>query len=82
MADAAEAQEIARVDQALKRLRANLGHPSAKELVRILKHSRASDIAVQRASQLQCSVCVCVCVCVCVPITSGQQRPFLLRFPN
>ena len=58
--DAAEqddAQQVARVDQALKRRHANLGHPSTKDLIRILKHSRASDLAIRRASALQCSVC-------------------------
>ena len=51
-----DAQQVARVDQALKRLHANLG-PSTKDLIRILKHSRASDLAIRRASALPCSVC-------------------------
>ena len=64
--DAAEqddAQQVARVDQALKRLHANMGHPSTKDLIRILEHSRASDLAIRRASALQCSIC------------ANQQRP-------
>ena len=59
----ADAAQIARIDQALKRLHTNLGHPSLKDLIRILKHSRASDLAVQRAAALRCSVC------------ANQQRP-------
>ena len=50
-------EQVHKVDQALKRLHANLGHPSSRELNRILKHSGASSLAVQRASLLQCSVC-------------------------
>ena len=46
-----------RTMQALKKLHANLGHPSTKELVRVLRHSGASEEAVRLAGQLQCSVC-------------------------
>lgn len=42
---------------ALKRLRANLGHPSNKDLVRILKRINASETAIRMAQQFQCSVC-------------------------
>ena len=56
-------EQVQKVDQALKRLHANLGHPSRKELERILKHADASSLAVQRVSHLQCSAC------------SNHQRP-------
>ena len=54
---AADPQLVQRVDQALQKLHNNLGHPSAKELTRILKHSGASGLALQRVSALECSVC-------------------------
>ena len=53
-------QEIARirkVDAALQKLHNNLGHPTARELTRILRHSQASEEAVSRVSHLRCSVC-------------------------
>ena len=55
--DPQEQQRLIKIDQALLKLHTNLGHPSNKELVRVLKHSGASDRAVQRASSLSCSVC-------------------------
>ena len=51
------------VDAALKKLHCNLGHPSQRELLRVLRHSGASDLAIARASLFQCSVC------------ANQQRP-------
>ena len=45
------------VDRALHKLHANLGHPTTRELVRILRHSGASERAIRRAALLQCSVC-------------------------
>ena len=47
-----------KVDTALKKLHANLGHPSSRELIRVLKHSGASSHAIERANKLQCSVCM------------------------
>ena len=35
----------------------NLGHPSNKDLVRILKHSRASETAIRLAQDFTCAVC-------------------------
>ena len=55
--DVEQAEEVRRIDRALKRLHANLGHPSSKELVRILKHSGASEKAISRVSSMECSVC-------------------------
>ena len=46
-----------RIDNALKKLHCNLGHPASRELVRVLKHSNASARAIERAAQLQCPVC-------------------------
>ena len=59
-------EQVARegqVDRALKKLHSNLGHPSNKELVRLLKHSNASQMAIDRAQNFQCPVC------------ANQQRP-------
>ena len=46
-----------KVDAALKKLHANLGHPSSRELIRVLRHSGASAHAIERANKLQCSIC-------------------------
>ena len=46
-----------KVQQAVKKLHQNLGHPSTKDLVRILRHSNASTEAVKAAQNLTCSVC-------------------------
>ena len=50
-------ERVRQVDLALKRLHSNLGHPSARELTRVLKHSNASSLALQRVSHLACPVC-------------------------
>ena len=42
---------------ALKRLHTNLGHPSTREFLRVLKHSKASQEAINAAKNFQCSVC-------------------------
>ena len=55
--------ETLKIDQALRKLHNNLGHPSSKDLMRILKHSNASQQALERVQYLQCQVC------------SNQQRP-------
>ena len=46
-----------KIDAAIRRLHSYLGHPSHKELVRVLKHSGASELASQRATQFSCPVC-------------------------
>ena len=43
--------------QSLKRLHVNLGHPSAANLMRVLKHGGASKEAVELAKELECDVC-------------------------
>ena len=55
--DEEDVEECRMIDRALKRLHANLGHPSSKELVRILKHSGASHKAIGRLASTECSVC-------------------------
>ena len=47
----------ARVEQAVRKLHANLGHPSNRDLVRILQHGKASQAAIVCARDLQCTVC-------------------------
>eukprot|EP00435_Cladocopium_sp_Y103_P001293 s456_g1.t1 len=46
-----------KVKQSLMKLHRNLGHPSNSDLVRILKHGQASDLAVQLARELSCDFC-------------------------
>ena len=41
----------------LRRLHVNLGHCSTNELVRILKHSGATEAAITLARQFSCDVC-------------------------
>lgn len=52
----AESDDAA-IDKALRRLHVNLGHPSNKDLVRILQHSHASSRAIAMAKELTCTVC-------------------------
>ena len=47
-----------KIKQALAKLHRNLGHPSTGDFTRILRHSRASDKAIELASKLQCTVCM------------------------
>ena len=49
--------EVGNVSRALRRLHANLGHPSNKDLVRVLRNSDASEESIRQASELECSVC-------------------------
>ena len=49
--------ETRKVDAALRKLHCNLGHPSHKDLTRILKHSKASELALSRVQHLECSAC-------------------------
>ena len=46
-----------KIDAALRKLHNNLGHPPLKELLRDLRHSKASAKALERASKLRCAVC-------------------------
>lgn len=41
----------------LRKLHANLGHPSNNHLVRILKHGGASDTAIKAAREFSCDLC-------------------------
>ena len=50
-------QDLERVKKALIKLHTNLGHPGVKELVRALKHGRASELAIQVARRMRCDVC-------------------------
>ena len=45
------------MESALRRLHVNLGHCSTSELVRILKHSGATEAAIALARQFSCDVC-------------------------
>ena len=55
--DNPEGSEIGDVSRALRRLHSNLGHPSNKDLVRVLRNSGASEEAIRQARELECSVC-------------------------
>ena len=50
-------QDLERVKKALRKLHTNLGHPGVKEMVRVLKHGRASELAIQEARRMHCDVC-------------------------
>ena len=52
-----DSAEDRRIKSALAKLHRNLGHPSSHDLVRILKHSKASSRAIELAGKLQCTVC-------------------------
>ena len=56
---AAEVQDPQRVKVLLKKLHNNLGHPSTRTLVRILKHAGGSEQALKEAEQVegQCDIC-------------------------
>ena len=41
----------------IKKLHVNLGHPSVHDLVRILRHSKASEAAIKAAQSFECTVC-------------------------
>ena len=49
--------EVERVKRALRKLHTNLGHPGVKEMVRVLKHGRASELAIQEARRMHCDIC-------------------------
>ena len=41
----------------LMKLHVNLGHPGVKEMIRVLKHGRASELAILEARRIRCDVC-------------------------
>ena len=47
-----------KISQAIHKLHCNLGHPSSTDLLRILKHARASSEAIAAAKVHQCTVCM------------------------
>eukprot|EP00435_Cladocopium_sp_Y103_P053201 s487_g17.t1 len=53
----ADASKSKNIESAIKKLHNNLGHPSTKDLVRILRHSNASAAAVKAAQEFSCDVC-------------------------
>ena len=50
-------QDLERVKKALTKRHTNLGHPGVKEMVRVLNHGRASELAMQEARRMHCDVC-------------------------
>ena len=50
-------QDLERVRKALEKFHTNLGHPGVKEMVRVSKHGRASELAIQEARRRHCDVC-------------------------
>ena len=50
-------RDLERVKKALMKLHANLGHPGVIELIRVLKHGRASELAIQEARRMRCDAC-------------------------
>ena len=50
-------RDLERAKEALMRLHVNLGRPGVKELIRVLKHGRASELASQEARRMSCDVC-------------------------
>ena len=48
--------DVERVKRALRKLHTNLGHPGEKEMVRVLKHGRASELAIQEARRMHCDI--------------------------
>ena len=50
-------RDLERVKKALMRIHVNLGHPGVKELIRVLKHGRESELAIQEARRMRCDFC-------------------------
>ena len=50
-------RDLERAKKALMKLHVNLGHPGVKELIRVLKHGRASELTIQEARRMRCDVC-------------------------
>ena len=49
--------DVERVKRALRKLHTKLGHLGVKEMVRVLKHGRASELAIREARRMQCDMC-------------------------
>ena len=56
-------RDLERVKKALMKLHVNLGHQGVKELIRVLKHGRASELAIQEARRMRCDVCSVLKTC-------------------
>ena len=50
-------QDVERVKRALRNLLTKLRHPGAKEKIRVVKHGRASELAIQEAGRKHCDIC-------------------------
>ena len=50
-------RDLERVKKALMRLHVNLGRLGVEELIRVLKHGRASKLAFKEPRQMRCDVC-------------------------
>ena len=51
-------QQSSPLVRTLQRLHRNLGHPSTEQLIRILRHSKASSEAIECAKTLECTTCL------------------------
>ena len=51
-------RDLERVKKALMSFFVHLGRPGVKELIRVLKHGRASELVNQEARRMRCDVCV------------------------
>ena len=56
-AEEPDQSEDHKIKRAILKLHRNLGHPSTPELIRLLKHSKASEKAIRAAQELECPVC-------------------------
>ena len=50
-------QDVDRVKERLRNIHTNLGHPGVKEMIRVLKHGRASELAIQETRRMHCDMC-------------------------
>ena len=50
-------RDLERVKKALMKFHVNLSHLGVKELIRVLKHGRASELAIKEARRMRCDVC-------------------------
>ena len=50
-------RDLERVKKALMKRHVTLGRPTVKELIRVLKLGRASELAIQEARRMRCDVC-------------------------
>ena len=58
VAQEADAKSDADLKTVLMKVHRNLGHPPIHDLIRVLKHSQASDRALFLARTLECPVCI------------------------